>query len=102
MAGDTIRADAPKIASAVSVFRTAGDAVGGVSFDGVATGLDAALPGGSAVAGALDRACGAAAEAATRCAGRAQGLADFAAEAHRFLEAEDSDFAELLGRVATR
>ena len=102
MAGDTIRADAPGIASAVSVLRAAGDTAGAVAFEGVAAGLDAALPGGSAVAAALDRACGAAGVAATRCAGRMTGLADFAAEAHRFLEAEDADFAELLGKAATR
>lgn len=102
MPESTIRADAPKIATAVSVFRAAGDTAGGVSFEGMAAGLDRALPGGSAIASALDRACGAAAVAASRCSGRAAGLADFAAEAHRFLEATDADFAEQLGKVAPR
>lgn len=102
MADGTIRADAEKIASAVSVFRTAGDRAADVTFLDMATDVHAALPGGSAVASALDRACGAAAVAASRCSGRMIGIADFAAEAHRFLEAQDEEFAHLLGAVARR
>lgn len=102
MPDGTIRADAPKIASAVSVFRDAGDRVGGVEFPHVAADVGGALPGGSAIEQALDRACGAAAVAASHCSGRLGGLADFSAEAHRFLEAEDEDFAALLGEVAGR
>lgn len=102
MPDGTIRADAGKIASAVSVFREAGDHATDVTFPGVAAGLGEALPGGSAIAQALDRACGAAAVSASRSSGRLGGLADFAAEAHRFLEAEDEDFASLLGAVAGR
>lgn len=100
MADGTIRADARKIASAVSVFAAAADRAAGVTFPHVAGSVDAALPGGSAVASALDRACGAATVAASRSAGRMRGVADFAHEAHRFLEAEDEDFAGLLGQVA--
>lgn len=100
MADGTIRADAGKIANAVSVFRDAGDEAGGVTFPGAADALGEALPGGSAIARALDRACGAAAVCADRSSGRLVGLADFAAQAHRFLEAEDEDFAALLGTVA--
>ncbi|NLD84732.1 MAG: hypothetical protein GX636_02290 [Actinomycetales bacterium] len=54
------------------------------------------------IEGALDRACGAAAVCAARSSGRLVGLADFAAEAHRFLEAEDEDFAASLGAVVGR
>ena len=93
MPDGTIRADAGRIASAVPVFRHAGDA---------AAGVEAALPGGSAIASAVDRACGAAAACAARSAGRLTGLADFAAGAHRFLEASDEDVAGLLGAVARR
>ncbi|WP_272875143.1 hypothetical protein [Dietzia massiliensis] len=39
---------------------------------------------------------------ASRSAGRLGGLADFAHEAHRFLEASDEEFAALLGSVAGR
>lgn len=102
MADGTIRADAGKIASAVSVFGGAGERVAEIAFPHVVAGLAAALPGGSEVASALDRACGAAAVYAARCSGRMTGLADFAAETHRFLEAEDQDFAGLLARVAPR
>lgn len=102
MPDGTIRADARKIASAVSVFREAGYLAGDVEFPHVAAGVEAGMPGGSAVAQALDRACGAAAVAASRSSGRLAGVADFAAEAHRFLEAEDEDFAALLGKVAGR
>lgn len=101
MPDGTIRADAEKIASAVSVFREAGDRIAGVVFPRVATDLHTALPGGTAVADALDRACGAAAVCASRGSGRLHGVADFADEAHRFLHAEDEDFARLLGQVAT-
>lgn len=101
MAGDTIRADAPAIAAAVSVFRDAADATGRMAFAHLAGALAGALSG-SATAAALDRACGAAAMAASRCAGRAAGLADFAQEAHRFLEVEDEEFAGVLGQVAPR
>ena len=100
MPDGTIRADAGKIASAVSVFRASGDRAADVEFPQVAASVAAALPGGSAIAQALDRACGAAAVCAARSSGRLAGLADFAAEAHRFLEAEDEDFAALLGAVA--
>ena len=102
MADGTIRADAGRIASAVSVFRTGGQRTAELAFPHVVAGLDTALPGGSAIASALDRACGAAAVHAARCSGRMTGLADFAAEAHRFLAAEDEDFAGLLGQVAPR
>ena len=102
MAGSTIRADADKIEHSVSVFRDAGDGVAGVSFDGVAAAVGASLPGGSAIEGALNRACGAAAVCAARSSGRLVGLAGFAAEAHRFLEAEDEDFAASLGAVVGR
>lgn len=102
MPDGTIRADAGRIAKAVSVFREAGDLAGDVEFPHVAAGVGAAMPGGSAVAEALDRACGAAAVAASRSSGRLGGVADFAAEAHRFLEATDEDFAALLGAVAGR
>jgi len=100
MPDGTIRADAEKITSAVSVFREAGEGVGDVVFPGIAADVEAALPGGSALAQALDRACGAAAVSAARSAGRLAGLADFAAEAHRFLELTDQRFAESLGAVA--
>lgn len=102
MPDGTIRADAPKIASAVSVFRNAGDLVGGVEFPQVDADVAGAMPGGSAIEQALGRACGAAVVAASRSSDRLGGLADFAAEAHRFLEAEDEDFAALLGKVAGR
>lgn len=102
MADGTIRADADKIASSVSVFRGGGDKVADVAFPGVAAGVGAALPGGAVVGQALGRACGAAAVCAARGAGRLTGLADFADQAHRFLEAEDEDFAELLGKVVGR
>lgn len=102
MPDGTIRADAGKIASSVSVFRDAGDRIADVRLPGVAADLEMAMSGGSAVAGALDRACGAAAVCAARSSGRLVGLADFAAGAHRFLEAEDLDFAALLGQVAGR
>lgn len=102
MPDGTIRADAGRIASAVPVFRHAGDAAAGVTFPQVAAGVEAALPGGSAIASAVDRACGAAAACAARSAGRLTGLADFAAGAHRFLEASDEDVAGLLGAVARR
>lgn len=102
MAGGTIRADAGKIEHSVTVFRDAGDRVAGVTFQGIAAAVGASLPGGSAIEGALDRACGAAAVCAGRSSGRLVGLADFAAEAHRFLEAEDEDFAELMGSVVGR
>lgn len=59
-----------------------------------------ALPGGSAIEQALDRACGAAAVCAARSSDQLAGLADFADRAHRFLKAEDEDFAALLGAVA--
>ncbi|MDX2357688.1 hypothetical protein [Dietzia sp. PP-33] len=100
MPDGTIRADADKIAAAVSVFREAGARASEVTFPHVAQGVAVALPGGSAIASALDRACGAAAVCASRGAGRLAGLADFAAEAHRFLEASDEDFAGLLAQVA--
>lgn len=102
MPDGTIRADTDKIADAVSVFRDAGARASEVTFPRVAADLGTALPGGSAIAGALDRACGAAAVSASRSSGRLAGLADFAAEAHRFLEAEDEDFARLFGQVAGR
>ena len=102
MPDGTIRADAGKIASAVSVFRDCGQAAAEVTFPEVAARLGGGLPGGSAIERALDRACGAAAVCASSIAGRLDGLADFAAEAHRFLEAEDEDFAALLGGVAPR
>ena len=57
---------------------------------------------GDLISQAVDRACGAAAVCASRIAGRLGGLADFVAEAHRFLEAEDEDFAALLAAVARR
>lgn len=101
MPDGTIRADAGRIASAVPVLREAGELTAGVVFPRVAADLHAALPGGAAVAEALDRACGAAAMCASRGSGRLHGLADFADEAHRFLHAEDEDFARLLGQVAT-
>lgn len=100
MPDGTIRADAGKIADAVSVFREAGDRVAAVTFPGIADGVAAALPGGSAIERAVDRACGAAAVSAARSSGRLSGLADFAAEAHRFLEVADQDFADLLAQVA--
>ncbi|MDV8001970.1 hypothetical protein [Rhodococcus sp. IEGM 1408] len=99
MADGTIRADAGRIASAVSVFGGAGERAAEIAFPNVVAGLETALPGGSAITSALDRACGAAAVHAARCSGRMTGLADFAAEAHRFLEASDEDFAGLLARV---
>ncbi|NLD84730.1 MAG: hypothetical protein GX636_02280 [Actinomycetales bacterium] len=102
MADGTIRADAGKIENSVSVFRDAGVTVAEVTFPGTTAAVGSSLPGGSAIAGALDRACGAAAVCAARSAGRLVGLADFAAEAHRFLEAEDEDFAALLGAVVGR
>lgn len=102
MPDGTIRADAGRIASAVSVFRTSGEKAAEVSFPHVVAGVGTALPGGSAIEQALDRACGAAAAAASRSSGRLAGLADFAAEAQRFLEAEDEDFAALLGQVVGR
>lgn len=102
MPDGTIRADAGRIAKAVSVFREAGQAVADVTFPDVAADVGVALPGGSAIVQALDRACGAAAVAASRSSGRLGGVADFAAEAHRFLEATDEDFAALLGQVAGR
>lgn len=102
MAGSTIRADADKIEHSVSVFRDAADQVVGVTFDGVAAAVGVLLPGGSAIEGALDRACGAAAVLAMRSSGRLYGLADFADEAHRFLETADEDFAAALGKVAGR
>ncbi|MFN3339373.1 MAG: hypothetical protein ACK40Z_06720, partial [Dietzia sp.] len=88
--------------SAVAVFRESGERVAEVAFPQVAAGMAVALPGGSAIAAALDRACGAAAVCASRSSGRLTGLADFAAEAHRFLEAQDEDFAVLLAQVAPR
>ncbi|HJC27799.1 MAG TPA: hypothetical protein H9759_00200 [Candidatus Dietzia intestinipullorum] len=100
MPDGTISADAEKIASAVAVFRGAGEGAAGVSLPHVAANVGAALPGGSAIEQALDRACGAAAVCAARSSGRLVGLADFAAQAHRYLEAEDEDFAALLGAVA--
>lgn len=102
MPDGTIRADAAKIAEAVSVFRDAGEMSGSIAFDEVAEDLGEGLPGGSAIQQALDRACGAAAVCASRSAGRLGGLADFAHEAHRFLEASDEEFAALLGSVAGR
>lgn len=102
MPDGTIRADAAKIAEAVSVFRDAGEMSGSIAFDEVAEDLGEGLPGGSAIQQALDRACGAAAVCASRSAGRLVGLADFANEAHRFLEASDEEFAALLGSVAGR
>ena len=102
MPDGTIRADAGKIATAVSVFREAADRTAGVTFPGIADGLAVALPGGSAIVRALDRACGAAAVSASRSAGRLAGFAEFTAEAHRFLEASDQDFADLLAQVAPR
>ncbi|WP_295648050.1 hypothetical protein [uncultured Dietzia sp.] len=100
MPDGTIRTDAGKIASAVSVFRASGDCAADVEFRQVAAGIAVALPGGSAIQQALDRACGAAAVYAARSSDRLAGLADFADKAHRFLEAEDEDFAALLGVVA--
>lgn len=102
MPDGTIRADAPRIAGAVSVFRDAGERAGRIAFDEVSANVGEGLPGGSAIAQALDRACGAAAVCASRSAGRLGGLADFAHEAHRFLEASDEEFAALLGSVAGR
>ena len=102
MPDGTIRADAEKIAKAVSVFRDVGERSEEIAFDEVAGTLGEGLPGGSAIAQALDRACGAAAVCASRSAGRLGGLADFAHEAHRFLEASDEEFAALLGSVAGR
>ena len=102
MPDGTIRADASKIAGAVSVFRDSGERIADVTFPWTAGALALGLPGGSALVQAMDRACGAAAVSATHSAGRLEGLADVAAEAHRFLEAKDEDFAELLGRVAGR
>ena len=102
MPGGTIRADASKIAGAVSVFRDSGERVAHVTFPHTADTLSIGLSGGSALVQALDRACGAAAVCAARSSARLETLADFAAEAHRFLEAKDEDFAELLGRVAGR
>ncbi|WP_253919751.1 hypothetical protein [Dietzia psychralcaliphila] len=102
MPDGTIRADADRIASAVAVFRESGERIAEVTFPHIAAGVAAALPGGSAIASALDRACGAAAVSASRSSGRLTGLADFAAEAHRFLEARDEDFAGLLAQVAPR
>ena len=102
MPDGTIRADAEKIARAVSVFRSAGDQAAGVTFPHITVEVGAALPGGSAIEQALDRACGAAAVFAARSSGRLGGLAEFAAQAHRFLEAQDEDFAVLLGAVARR
>lgn len=102
MPDGTIRADAGKIASAVSVFRVSGQRAAEVTFPRVVADVAIALPGGSAVEQALDRACGAAAVCAARGSERLVGLADFAAQAHRFLEAEDEDFAALLGAVAGR
>lgn len=98
----TIRADAGKIASAVSVFRISGEKAADVSFPHVVAGVGAALPGGSAIEQALDRACGAAALCAARSSDRLIGLADFADQAHRFLEAKDEDFAAQLGKVVGR
>ena len=100
MPDGTIRADAGKIASAVSVFRVSGDRAVDLTFPRVVADLAEALPGGSAIEQALDRACGAAAVCAARSSGRLAGLADFAEQAQRFLEAEDEDFAALLGTVA--
>ena len=100
MPDGTIRADVGKIASAVSVFRASGDRVADVEFPQLAAGVAVALPGGSAIEQALDRACGAAAVCAARSSDRLAGLADFADQAHRFLKAEDEDFAALLGAVA--
>lgn len=102
MPDGTIRADAPKIEHAVSVFRDAGDLVGDVDFPHVTADVAGAMPGGSAIEQALDRACGAAAVAAARGSDRLAGLVDFAAEAHRFLEATDENFAALLAAVAKR
>ena len=102
MPDGTIRADSGRIAHAVSVFRGAGDRVAAVTFPHVTTEVKAALPGGSAIGRALDRACGAATICAGRSAGRLDGLADFGAQAHRFLEERDEDFAALLGAVAGR
>ncbi len=102
MPDDGIRVDADRIASAVSVFREAADRGAAVSFATVAPGVETALPGGSAVAAALGRAGGAAAVCATRSSDRLTGLADFAAQAHRFLEASDEDFVGLLTQVAPR
>lgn len=102
MPDGTIRADAGKIASAVTVFRDSGGKAAEVTFPAVAADVALALPGGSAVEQALDRACGAAAVCAARSSGRLTGLADFAEQAHRFLEAEDEDFAALLGAVVGR
>lgn len=100
MPDGTIRADAGKIASAVSVFRASGDCAADVEFPQLTAGISVALPGGSAIEQALDRACDAAAVYAARSSDRLAGLADFADRAHRFLEAEDEDFASLLGAVA--
>lgn len=102
MPDGTIRADVDRIGAAVAVFRESGERVAEVTFPHVAAGVAAALPGGSAIASALDRACGAAAVCATRSSGRLTGLADFAEQAHRFLEARDEDFADLLAQVAPR
>ncbi len=102
MPDGTIRADAGKIASAVSVFRDSGERAAEVTFPTVVADVAVALPGGSAVEQALDRACGAAAVCAARSSGRLAGLADFVEQAHRFLEAEDEDFAALLGAVVGR
>lgn len=102
MPDGTIRADAGKIASAVSVLRDAAETCGDIAVDGVARRVGGGLPGGSAIEAALDRACGAAAVCASRSVGRLGGLADLAAETRRFLEATDVDFAESLGRVAAR
>lgn len=95
-----IRADAGKFVSAVSLSRASGDRVADVEFPQVAAGVAVALPGGSAIEQALDRACGAAAVCAARSSDRLARLADFADQAHRFLKAEDEDFAALLGAVA--
>lgn len=102
MPDQAIRADADRITSAVSVFGAAADRGAAVSFATVTPGVETALPGGSAIAAALGRACGAAAVYAARCSGRLTGLADFAAQAHRFLEASDEDFAGRLTQVAPR
>ena len=102
MPDGTVRADAPKIEHAVSVFRDACDLVHDMDFSHVTGDVAGAMPGGAAIEQALDRACGAAAVAASRGSGRLAGLADFAGEAHRFLEATDEDFAALLEAVAKR
>lgn len=102
MPDGTIRADADKIARAVAVFRGSGEMTAEVVFPDVSQGVGAALPGGSAIEQALDRACGAAAVYATRSSGRLVGLADFAAESHRFLAVQDEDFAAQFGAVIGR